>query len=1056
MTLPQLPFGLTYPAIGVFALAVLTAILQQVFSDQVQRIARFLWRRATLRRAMRRADGWTRYAAWVARTYNTTRLGFVESLHIALDAVYVPLQYERDGNRIDVYRDIQRHHRTVVVGGAGAGKSTVLRQSMLQWALAPERFDRVPVLVELGRYNLGGRTIQQLLVEAFGHVEEPVIGRHGRTKTHARPLVEDAERVVPGALGDGRLCVFLDGLDEVVSDRRGDVALEIKEFAERYPGCQIVVTCRDSVYNNDLQPVFDHKIAVAGFDDAGIRRFLRRWFGRTKEAVEPALSAPDLDPRQQVEQLMAGLRSSPTLMRLARSPLMLTMIALLHDVDPGEGPMLTNSRAEFYEKAVGHLLSRDPDLGRYRQLTRYRVGHKLMALRAIALAAQGDLTPGSDHRVITQDEINDVMSRLRSRFQLPEPDLAQMINEIVERSGLLIRIDETNLLYEFAHLTLQEYLAAVELAAEPDRLLALYREQPARWRETVKLWCGGANRDATYLVGEIYTGDSRDRVLALECIAEAQQIDVDLASRIVNDFADRLGAPMPEKLLMLAALGSVAGNPGSIGEDLFDRLRERADFADSAGADAVVALAESRRRAAIETLSELARVRPDARAALRRTGELAIPVLDARARDGSIAAIDDLAAIATPAAAVTLAEHLWSDAPAARRAAWHLAALIATPDIEAELTQQETPPSVEYYDWLWAPFVAKPAAGSPIVKIVGRMGLLMDRSEIDEVPPDLPTIDPRLALGLGARTKCFTNDSELPDRLRADLQELAARSTTQRRFRSADVSEEPISPLRAAQALDEAFRKGWDNGPELAERVVRLRARDARTRLLLGHLPTRLSVELAMRLLSASGRFDGTLRDWLQVNEEAEPPKVLTGVRNTLIGVAIVLGAAVIGIAATRSVGTLFGWWAWGPVWLALLICVGFGGTIVMIAFGLATDGDEWVGFGVVVFLATVIPASVVAFHTFADWVGWPAAVSTASLVASGLTVFSIWTSRRERALRNPYRAILLADGNANQPAATVIGRRQRGSGQSRHAGVPLQQKATVDRSDDVSRAEGA
>src|SRR5262249_38712002 len=160
-----------------------------------------------------------------------------------------------------------------------------------------------------------------------------------------------------------------------------------------------------------------------------------------------------------------------------------------------------------------------------------------------------------------------------------------MVNEIVERSGLLIRVDDANLLYEFAHFTLQEYLAAVELAAEPDRLLALYQENPPRWRETVKLWCAGANRDATDFVRQIFAGDARDRLLALECVAEARQIDTALATRIVGEFVAQLGTDILDKRLVRAALGSVAGNPGSIGHELFGHLRSQAMRSGPIGAD---------------------------------------------------------------------------------------------------------------------------------------------------------------------------------------------------------------------------------------------------------------------------------------------------------------------------------------------------------------------------------------------------------------------------------------------------------------------------------------
>ncbi|NGM16137.1 NACHT domain-containing protein [Verrucosispora sp. CWR15] len=650
--LPDLPFGVDYRAVGVFLLAVLVAVIQQFFADWIKAQLARLWGLVAGRRRGIRADEWRRYRAWVARTYNRMELGFVRDVSVTLDEVYVPLEYEQDGRRVDVYRDVQDRRRTVILGAAGAGKSMLLRHSMVRWAAAPERFERVPVLVELARSNRDGRTIRQLITEALGRLDDEPDGR--RRHRRARPLVADAAQVVEVALASGRLCVFLDGLDEVVTERRGAVAEEIKEFAERHSTTQIVVTCRDAVYDGDLRPVFDREIRVAGFDDAGIRHFLRLWFTR-RDAGGAEHHAPgrerdeaSADSRHVVEQLLAELRSSPTVMRLARSPLMLTMITTLYEADAGAGPMLTNSRAEFYQQAVEHLLRRDRDLGRHRNLARYQAGHKLMALRAIALAAQGGRSQGTDRRVIGEAEVYAELARILPRFRLAEEHLPRMVDEIVERSGLLIRIDDNNLLYEFAHLTLQEYLAAVELADDPDRLLGLYRENPSRWRETVKLWCAGANRDASGVVRQIFGGDGRDRLLALECVAEARQLDENLASTIVDSHVRLLGTPAADKHLVLAALGAVAGNSGPFGQRLFDSLARQARSGGSVAEDAVVALAESRRREAIELLSEMAVRVPAARAALRATGELAIPTLAARAGAGSVAAVDDLAAIGTP------------------------------------------------------------------------------------------------------------------------------------------------------------------------------------------------------------------------------------------------------------------------------------------------------------------------------------------------------------------------------------------------------------------------
>ncbi len=1024
--LPHLPFGLEYAALGAAILALVGGVVQQVFADRLQAFCRRLWRALTHNRGRRiSADEWTRYRTWVGDTYNTMKLGFLrDGGSVTLDDVYVPLQYEQDGNRVDIYRDIQSRLRTLVVGPAGAGKSMLLRHSMLRWANEPERTSRVPVLVEAARFNRGGGTVAQLIVETCGRRVEDRGGRRRHKRPVLRPLVTDAERVVREALDAGQLCVFLDGLDEVLTDRRAAVAEEIKDFATSNPTCQIVVTCRDAVYDNDLAPVFEEheQVTVAGFDDAGIRHFLRLWFTRHETPGEPdALDDPvgnlAPDPRAQVEQLMAALRANPTLMRLARSPLMLTMITSLHDADPGEGPMLTNSRAEFYEQAITHLLRRDPDLGRNRELTRYRWAHKLMALRAIALAAQGGLTAGSDHRILTEDEVYEVMTRLRPRFQLPESDLPRMVDEIITRSGLLTRIDDSNLLYEFAHLTLQEYLAAVELAAAPDRLLTLYRDNPARWRETVKLWCAGANRDASDLVRQLFAGGSRDRMLALECVADARQIDDVLATHIVREFLRQLGEEVPEKHRMLAALGAVAGEPGAIGQDLFANLSDLARSGGQVGLDAIVALAESRRLAAIETLSELAETESAARVALRTIGELAIPVLARKAGEGSVAAVDDLAAIGTPAAAVAIAEQLWGADKVAVRAAWRLAVLISAPDVEGELGRFD-PARFQrgdqgWYDWLWAPFVARHVERHGLPVTVGRIGWLIDHSTDDDLPLGLGQVDPRLALGLGARSG-FLNTVELPEELRDRLLSESRRFVSQRLSR-------PTAPLD--MALADIYQADAEEGTALAKEVVAAKVTSWPARLLLSHLSDPLTVELARRILE--GFVNADVRDWRALNARAEHPKVLLAVREIAVWTSVVLVVAAVVLAGVRSVGTLIGWWSWGPGWLAATTLLG---TALAVTIAIVEDQHPNVYHDLIIVPGLLLGASaaavgtaILAGVTVAGWLGWPAVAAIATVATAATAILSPWANRRERAMRNPYRAILRLHPNIVGFDATVI-----------------------------------
>ncbi|GIJ19833.1 NACHT domain-containing protein [Micromonospora lutea] len=1056
--LPDLPFGLEYAAVGVFLLAVLVAVIQQFFADWIKALLARLWGRVAGRRRGIRADEWRRYRAWVARTYNRMELGFLRDVSVTLDEVYVPLEYVQNGRRIDIYRDVQGRRRTVILGAAGAGKSMLLRHSMVRWAAAPERFERVPVLVELARSNRDGRTIRQLIAEAFGRFEEEP-GRHRRHR-RTRPLVADAEQVVEVALASGRLCVFLDGLDEVVTERRGAVAEDIKEFAERHPTTQIVVTCRDAVYDGDLRPVFDREIRVAGFDDAGIRHFLRLWFTRRRSAGAEQHAGQDRDEvsadrRHLVEQLLAELRSSPTVMRLARSPLMLTMITTLYEADAGAGPMLTNSRAEFYQQAVEHLLRRDRDLGRHRNLARYQAGHKLMALRAIALAAQGGRSQGTDRRVIGEAEVYAELARILPRFRLAEEHLPRMVDEIVERSGLLIRIDDNNLLYEFAHLTLQEYLAAVELADDPDRLLRLYRENPSRWRETVKLWCAGANRDASDVVRQVFAGDDRDKLLALECVAEARQIDEILASIIVDDHVRLLGTPVADKHLVLAALGAVAGNPGPFGQRLFDSLAQQARSGGPVAEDAVVVLAESRRREAIELLSEMAVRVPAARTALRATGELAIPTLAARAGAGSVAAVDDLAAVGTPAAAVALAEQLWaSDPQVAVRAAWRLAVLVGAPDVENELRTFDPAaveaasvaaeavrladrrsgrlPGADWYDWLWAPF----EPGTPLARTMGRLGWLISNSEGD-APSDLGTVDVRLAVGLIAQPGVLVrpgmfNTGKVSKELTEELSRKAHGFGHKRLLSGA------FGPYEIRIMLDLVARREPEAAREIAMRALAPRMPGWRAAVLTS-LPTPVLTELASRLWSST-TLDADLRDWRTLNERPESPTVLTFLRNVAVTLGVLAGVALIGIAITRSIGTGLGWWAWGPTGLAglVVLCAVAGAAAFIVGVIMSADSDRlWMPAVVLLISAVglVGTGAPVAFATVAGWLGVTVTVVVGVTLVGAIVVLARWTRHRERALRNPYRALLDRAPSVRTAEQTVIGRQATGgSGRPRQA----------------------
>jgi predicted NACHT family NTPase len=253
--------------------------------------------------------------------------------------------------------------------------SLLLKNSMLQWAEDGDR-RRVPVMVDLHRCNAEASDMKTLVAAE--------LARAG--------LGRGVAAFVERGLEDGRLRLLFDGLDEVARSEHDRVVRELRDLARMYPRCQLVVTCRGAAYFGQLAPEFTHVVRVAEFDDAAIRRFLRNW--------------PGIETQAKVDQVFGALRKSPPLMLLARSPLVLTMIAYLQTTKFARtGSTLPNSRPAFYQAAIGHLLGRDIEMGRAGGISVYEPGDKLAVLQRVALAMQE-----------TQSAVGDRLSISRTRL----------------------------------------------------------------------------------------------------------------------------------------------------------------------------------------------------------------------------------------------------------------------------------------------------------------------------------------------------------------------------------------------------------------------------------------------------------------------------------------------------------------------------------------------------------------------------------------------------------------------------------------------------------------
>ena len=656
-----------------------------------------------------------RYQRALIKNYSEHALGFRSQGTVKVKEVYVPLQYDDQGRRRDVFEAINAAHRSVVVGEPGAGKSLLLKHILVTWAdgSARERH-KVPILVELHRCNAIDSSLTGLI----------------RDELERNGIRGVRDSVVERALADGRIFVLFDGLDEVTRENQPRVANLIRDFATKWEDCKCLTTCRIAVYTGQLSPQFSSTAEIMEFDDAGIRRLLASW---------PTLDATEAD------RFFAGLAESPQLMRLAGSPLLLTMMVYLHsEIFAKSGRTLPSSRSAFYEIAVDHLLRRDRELARDDALSIYEGADKRAALQRVALFLQRTPADQLDRRAIERIQLMETVKEVATNLNLRDKDVAPLIKEIIDRSQLLVELDGQSSRYIFRHLTLQEFLAASELRNNPTLLMQAYHSDPDGWREVIRLWCGSTSLDSTAIVKEIFKGSSREKILALQCVAEATNINLGFAEEVVAHFIDQISSEAPDHAIE-SALGAVASDDRPRGQAVLACLRELF-LSDGPGhASAARALAATRRPAAAQTLGERILGDDTARGALRTMGEQAIPVLRAAAANGDLSSVDDLGEIATASAAAALITLMADEGDVAFLAAWWVAALVRHPEVleGLRIARPTLPTNVQLFQWVWEPF-----SDSILAQAMGRVAWLLAHDTAGHCPATLSVIDHRLGIAV--------------------------------------------------------------------------------------------------------------------------------------------------------------------------------------------------------------------------------------------------------------------------------------------------------------------
>ena len=476
-----------------------------------------------------------------------------------------------DKDRVPVGERLGKNGRLVLLGDPGSGKTTLLRwiatayllrlkedpahKDLPDVATLPDK-EWLPIVVRCRDLDEACKTgaITDILAETF-------------RKAQLTPGEADVlQAVIIDKLATGQALLLVDGLDEIAQPGvRARFCQQIERLHIAYPLASIIVTCRIVGYREmkyRLGRGFEHAV-VAGFRKSDKDEFARRWCEITEMA----------DRRQKAtEELFGAIHGSDRIERLAVNPMLLTTLALVKR----KVGKLPERRADLYHEAVLVLLNWRSEVD---EPIDPREAMPQLEYVAYDMCRQGV-------QQLPEDDILDLLDRLREEYPnlraLKKHEPADFLRLLERRTGILSEVGEKrhkgrqSPIFEFRHLTFQEYLAALALvegkfpgrdktkglaghiaplAGETGECKSKYKMEVKvkdNWREVLRLCaicCADDEVDAVLLaILNPVPGEDPEKtawaraILALSCLADEPNVGDETAHKVFNAFARHINS----------------------------------------------------------------------------------------------------------------------------------------------------------------------------------------------------------------------------------------------------------------------------------------------------------------------------------------------------------------------------------------------------------------------------------------------------------------------------------------------------------------------------------
>lgn len=432
-----------------------------------------------------------------------------------------------DDERFNIWQYLSRpkeyKNNIVIVGPPGSGKTTLLRHISIVMAgsskvLREYKIDAlIPIFLRLRKY------IEEIVYDDV-NIADLVIAdlKHSLDEEEQSELIDEW---VSLQLRSGDCIVMLDGLDEVANP---DERIQVSRWVEKQMSSVafgknfFIITSRP--YGYRVAPLNNvDEIEVRSFSQEQVKKFVHSWYLAVTRRKD---GADNKRVRQRAtskaDNLLQKLRDTSALASLSANPLLLTMITTVHEYHA----QLPDRRVELYREIFKVFL------GRWRAAREVEV--KLSQPQMLrVLRKLGYYMTEKQVQTVNAEQVEEVISDVVKRV-VSDMSTLEFLKEVEQISGLILEQEVGK--FGFAHLTFQEYLAALHVKEDQlgDLVVVLQTHvSDTWWHETIRLYV--AQADATPIISACLREENPSTdaiILALECQEEIIEIDANVRDKL--------------------------------------------------------------------------------------------------------------------------------------------------------------------------------------------------------------------------------------------------------------------------------------------------------------------------------------------------------------------------------------------------------------------------------------------------------------------------------------------------------------------------------------------